>query len=95
MNKKLHVGNLNYATTEDELQGLFAEVGPVVSVAIITDRRTGRSRGYGFVEMEAEQAAQEAIERLNNYELGQRNITVSEARPPRERSSRGGGQRRY
>jgi RNA recognition motif-containing protein len=100
MNKKLHVGNLNYATTEDALQGLFAEVGPVVSAVIITDRRSGRSKGYGFVEMETEQAAQEAIERFNNYELDQRNITVSEARPPRERSSgggrdRGGGRRRY
>ncbi len=93
MNKKLHVGNLNYATTEDELQRLFVEVGPVVSVAVITDRRTGRSKGFGFVEMETEQAAQEAIERLNNYELNERNIAVSEAHPPRQRSSGGGGDR--
>ena len=93
MNKKLHVGNLSYETTEDELQKLFIEVGPVVSVAIITDRSSGRSKGFGFVEMETEQAAQEAIERLNNYELNQRTITVSEARPPRERSSGGGGGR--
>ena len=69
MNKKLYVGNLNYATTEDELQSLFSEVGPVASAAVITDRRTGRSKGFGFVEMETEQAAQEAIERFNNYEL--------------------------
>ena len=93
MNKKLHVGSLNYDTTEDQLQQLFGEVGPVVSVNIITDRSSGRSKGFGFVEMETEQAAQEAIERLNNYELGQRTIAVSEARPPRERSSGGGGGR--
>ena len=101
MNKKLYVGNLNYATTEDELQKLFAEVGPVVSVAIITDRMTGRSKGFGFVEMETETAAEEAIERFNNYELNQRNLTVNEARPPRERRGgggrgrSGGGGRRY
>ena len=110
MNKKLYVGNLSYETTEAELQKLFVEVGPVVSAALITDRTSGRSKGFGFVEMETEQAAQEAIERLNNYELNQRTITVSEARPPRERSfggdggrgrsprgggSGGGGRRRY
>ena len=110
MNKKLYVGNLSYETTEDELQKLFMEVGPVVSATLITDRASGRSKGFGFVEMETEQAAQEAIERLNNYELNQRTITVSEARPPRERSfggdggrgrsprgggSGGGGRRRY
>ncbi|MFC1975557.1 RNA recognition motif domain-containing protein [Chloroflexota bacterium] len=93
MNKKLYVGNLSYETTEDELQKLFIEVGPVVSTTIITDGASGRSKGFGFVEMETEQAAQEAIERLNNYELNQRTITVSEARPPRERSSGGGGGR--
>jgi len=93
MNKKLYVGNLSYETTEDELQKLFVEVGPVVSAALITDRASGRSKGFGFVEMETEQAAKEAIERLNNYELHQRTITVSEARPPRERSSDGGGGR--
>jgi RNA recognition motif-containing protein len=93
MNKKLHVGNLSYDTTEDQLQQLFADVGPVLSVAIITDRSSGRSKGFGFVEMETEQAAKEAIERLNNYELSERTIAVSEARPPRERSSGGGGGR--
>jgi RNA recognition motif-containing protein len=93
MNKKLYVGNLSYETTEDELQKLFVEIGPLVSVAIITDRVSGRSKGFGFVEMETEQAAQEAIEQLNNHELNQRTLTVSEARPPRERSSGGGGGR--
>lgn len=91
MNKKLYVGNLNYSTTEDDLRRLFTEVGPVVSVTVITDRMTGRSKGFAFVEMETEQAAEAAIDRLNNQEIDQRSITVSEARPPRERSFGGGG----
>ena len=91
MNKKLYVGNLNYSTTEDDLRKLFTEVGPVVSVTVITDRMTGRSKGFAFVEMETEQAAEAAIDRLNNQEIDQRSITVSEARPPRERSFGGGG----
>jgi RNA recognition motif-containing protein len=94
MNKKLYVGNLSYETTEAELQRLFVEVGPVVSATIITDRSSGRSKGFGFVEMETEQAAQAAVERLNNYELNQRNLTVSEARPPREREGSYGGDRK-
>jgi RNA recognition motif-containing protein len=94
MNKKLYVGNLSYETTETDLQKLFVEVGPVASVAIITDRDSGRSKGFGFVEMESEQAAQQAIERLNNHEINHRSITVSEARPPKERSFGGGGDRR-
>jgi RNA recognition motif-containing protein len=94
MNKKLYVGNLSYETSEDELQKLFIEVGPVMSATIITDRASGRSKGFGFVEMETKQAAQEAIERLNNQEINQRSITVSEARPPKERSFGGGGGRR-
>jgi RNA recognition motif-containing protein len=91
MNKKLYVGNLSYETSEDELQKLFIEVGPVMSATIITDRVSGRSKGFGFVEMETEQAAQEAIERLNDHEINQRSIKVSEARPPREESFGGGG----
>jgi RNA recognition motif-containing protein len=93
MTKKLYVGNLSYATTEDDLHQLFTQVGPVTSVALITDRMTGQSKGFGFVEMESDKAAQEAIQRLNNQELNQRNITVSEARPPKERSYGGGGGR--
>ena len=92
MNKKLYVGNLSYATTEDELRTLFAEVGPVASVALITDRQTGQSKGFGFVEMETDKAAQEAIERLNNSMVNERALTVNEARP-RETSSFGGGGR--
>ncbi|MEZ4863219.1 MAG: RNA-binding protein [Caldilineaceae bacterium] len=91
MNKKLYVGNLSYATTEDALHALFADVGPVVSATIITDRDTGRSKGFGFVEMETAEAAQEAIKRLNNMQFMERPISVSEARPPRERSFDGGG----
>lgn len=90
MNKKLHVGNLSYATTEDELRQLFAEVGPVASVNVITDRSSGQSKGFAFVEMESAEDAQTAIERLNNHAMGERNITVAEARPPRERSYDGG-----
>jgi RNA recognition motif-containing protein len=92
MNKKLYVGNLSYATTEDELRTLFAEVGPVTSIALITDRLTGQSKGFGFVEMETTQAAQQAIERLNNSTVNERALTVNEARP-RETSSFGGGGR--
>ena len=91
MNKKLHVGNLSYGTTEDDLRKLFAEIGPVTSVTVITDRMTGQSKGFGFVEMETTQAAQQAIEQLNNQTVNDRAITVSEARPPRESSFGGGG----
>ncbi len=91
MGKKLYVGNLSYGSTEDELRKLFTEIGPVSSVTIITDRMTGKSKGFAFVEMETEQAAQEAIERLNNQEFNERKIMVSEARPPRDRTGGGGG----
>jgi RNA recognition motif-containing protein len=94
VNKKLYVGNLSYDTSEDQLRNLFVGVGPVVSVTVITDRSSGRSKGFGFVEMETEQAAQEAIDQLNNHELNDRTLTVSEARPPREHSSGGGGRGR-
>lgn len=100
MGKRLYVGNLNYATTEDELHRLFSEVGPVASVSLVIDRATDRSKGFAFVEMETDEAAQAAIERLNNAEFGGRNLTVNEARPRREdssggRDSRGFGRRRY
>jgi RNA recognition motif-containing protein len=92
MNKKLYVGNLSYATTEADLRKLFSEVGTVTSATIITDRETGQSKGFGFVEMETTDAAQAAINKFNNYEFNRRNITVSEARPPKE-NSYGGGSR--
>ncbi len=90
MTKKLYVGNLSYGTTEDELRKLFTEVGPVVSAVIITDRATGQSKGFGFVEMDSVKAAQDAIAKYNNYEMNRRNITVSEARPPKENGGGGG-----
>ena len=96
MTKKLFVGNLSYDATEDQLRTLFNEIGPVTSVSIITDRFSGRSKGFAFVEMETEEAARTAIEKLNNREVNARSVTVSEARPQRERSGgfeggRGGG----
>ena len=90
MTKKLYVGNLSYGTTVEELKKLFAEVGPVVSATIIMDRATGQSKGFGFVEMDSVKAAQDAIAKYNNYEMNRRNITVSEARPPKENSGGGG-----
>ena len=91
MNKKLYVGNLSYSTTEDDLRTLFVECGPVVSVSIITDRATGQSKGFGFVEMETVKAAEQAIAKYNNFEFNRRNITVSEARPPKEGGGSYGG----
>jgi cold-inducible RNA-binding protein len=93
MNKKLYVGNLSYDTTEVGLRKLFEEAGTVASVNVITDRETGRPRGFAFIEMESAEGAKTAIEELNNRELDGRTITVAEARPPRERSF-GGGERR-
>jgi hypothetical protein len=91
MAKKLYVGNLSYNTTENDLRTLFAEIGPTTAVTVITDRDTGRSKGFGFVEMETDEAAAEAITKLNGRDLDGRTLTISEARPPRERSSFGGG----
>lgn len=92
MGKKLYVGNLDYATTEATLSGLFGEVGEVSSVALITDRTTGGSKGFAFVEMVESSAAQEAISRLNGTSVDGRSIRVDEARPKTEdRSPWGGG----
>lgn len=95
MAKKLYVGNLSYDTTEETLHSFFAEVGQVESTTIVTDRMSGRSRGFGFVEMATEEAAAEAISRLNGQMLDGRELNVAEARPPRSRDdrSRGGGGR--
>jgi RNA recognition motif-containing protein len=92
MSKKLYVGNLSFQTTEEELNGLFSQFGAVESVTIITDRDTGRSKGFGFVVME-EGDADKAIEQLNGSQLGGRNLTVNEARPmvKRDFGDRGGG----
>jgi RNA recognition motif-containing protein len=104
MSKKLYVGNLSFQTTEEELNGIFSQFGAVESVTIITDRDTGRSKGFGFVVME-QADADKAIEQLNGSQLGGRNLTVNEARPmvKREFSDRGrgrgggggGGRKRY
>lgn len=80
MAKKLYVGNINYATTEDELTDLFAEFGNIVAVDIVFDRFTGRSRGFGFVEMESESEAMGAIDALNGREVDGRQLRVSEAK---------------
>ena len=91
MAKKLYVGNLSYSTTEGNLSELFSEVGEVASVNLITDRMTGRSRGFAFVEMAEESAAQQAIADLNGRELDGRALKVAEARPRRERRDSWGG----
>ncbi len=81
MATKLFVGSLAWATTDDSLKAHFDAIAPVVSARVITDRETGRSRGFGFVEYESDDAAKTAIEKLNDSELDGRNITVNEARP--------------
>ena len=90
MTKKLYVGNLSFQTTESELDDLFAQAGEVESVRIITDRDTGRSRGFGFVEMN-EENAEKAISQFNGQELDGRALTVNEARPQANRGGRGVG----
>ena len=87
----LYVGNLPFSVTEDELQGLFSQYGDVDRAQVITDRETGRSRGFGFVEME-DQGAQEAMQALNGQQHGGRSLTVNEAKPKNDRG--GGGGRR-
>ena len=90
MAKKLYVGNLSYDTSDSDLQRLFGEFGTVESAQVISDRDTGRSKGFGFVEMGSDQEAQAAISALNGKEVGGRALTVNEARP---REERGGGGR--
>lgn len=80
MSKKLYVGGLSYGTSEDQLQNLFEEHGTVLSAVIITDRDTGRSKGFGFVEMSSGEEADSAINQLNGTNFDGRNITVNEAR---------------
>ena len=91
MGKRLYVGNLDYAVTEGALSELLGELGEVESVSLITDRMTGRSKGFAFVEMTDDGAAKEAIDQLNGKVMGERAIKVDEARPRRERSSGYGG----
>lgn len=88
VNKKLYVGGLPYATTGDELKELFSQAGAVDSAIIITDKMSGRSKGFGFVEMADEAGVKAAIEMFNGQEIGGRKVIVSEARPQEERPPR-------
>lgn len=87
MSTKLYVGNLLYESTEDDLKNLFAQVGNVVSATIIRFRDSGRSKGFGFVEMGSEEEAKKAIETFHGQDFKGRKMVVSEARPPRERET--------
>lgn len=89
MTNKLYVGGLPYSTTEDELRSVFSQAGNVTSARIITDKFTGRSRGFGFVEMASPEEAQAAINSLNGTQIGGREILVTEARPLEPRAPRG------
>src|SRR6185437_600016 len=95
MEKRLYVGNLPFDLSEDHLHELFSAHGQVASTKLITDFNTGRSRGFGFVEMRTEEEAQNAIDKMNKAKVGDREIVVNEARPRPERSggNRGGGSR--
>jgi cold-inducible RNA-binding protein len=91
MNRKLFVGNLSFNTEESTLQDLFSQAGQVESVRVMRDQATGRSRGFGFVEMASEDAARAAIEKFNETEIDGRRVAVNEARPP----AQGGGGRGF
>jgi RNA recognition motif-containing protein len=91
MGSKIYVGGLPYSTTEQQLSDLFATHGAVASARIITDKFTGQSRGFGFVEMSSDSEAQAAITALNGTQLGGRTLTVNEARPQEPRAGGGGG----
>jgi RNA recognition motif-containing protein len=90
MGTKLYVGGLPYSTTEQQLSELFAQQGSVTSAKVITDKFTGQSRGFGFVEMATGEEAQKAITALNGTQVGGRTITVNEARPQEKRGGGGG-----
>ena len=91
MGSKIYVGGLPYSATEQELSDLFAQHGAVQSARVITDKFTGQSRGFGFVEMSSDSEAQTAISALNGTQMGGRTLTVNEARPQEPRSFGGGG----
>ncbi|MBM3257106.1 MAG: RNA-binding protein [Candidatus Liptonbacteria bacterium] len=91
MAKRLYVGGLPYSTTQDELKDAFAQAGTVESASIITDKMSGRSKGFGFVEMSTDAEAQKAIEMWNGKDFGGRKLTVNEARPMEARAPRSGG----
>ena len=91
MGRKLFVGNLPFSCTEDSLSEIFSAAGTVESVRIITDRDSGRSKGFGFVEMATDEEAQRAIDEINGKDMGGRALTVNEARPMENRGGGGGG----
>ena len=91
MGRKLYVGNLDFSVTDSSLQEMFAPFGTVDSAKIIMDRDSGRSKGFGFVEMSTDKEAQEAISKLNGSQVEGRAITVNEARPQEPRTGGGGG----
>ena len=91
MGSKLYVGNLSYDTTQEAVRTLFEQVGEVTEVNLITDRDSGRPKGFGFVQMASDELAQEAIRRFNGFSVDNRALTVNEARPREERSGGFGG----
>jgi len=95
MARKIYVGNLPWSTTSADLEAIFAEHGAVQSAEVISDRETGRSRGFGFVEMESDEGMQAAISALNGHEMNGRPLTVNEARERTPRPAGGGGGRGY
>jgi RNA recognition motif-containing protein len=91
MSTKLYVGNLDFGTSNQDLSDLFAEIGTVESANVVEDRETGRSRGFGFVEMASKEEADTAISQLDGKEVNGRNLKVNEAKPREDRGGRGGG----
>jgi RNA recognition motif-containing protein len=94
MSMKLYVGNLAFSTSNSELEELFGQVGTVESASVVEDRETGRSRGFGFVEMSSKEDGEKAIEELNGKEFGGRELKVNEAKPRENRGFGGGGGQR-
>jgi RNA recognition motif-containing protein len=88
---KLYVGNLSFQTSSEDLQELFAQAGTVESASVVEDRETGRSRGFGFVEMASDEEGKAAIEKFNGQEVNGRSLNVNEARPREDRGRSGGG----
>ena len=95
MSMKLYVGNLAYQTSSNDLQQLFAQAGTVETASVVEDRETGRSRGFGFVEMSSKEEGNAAIQQFNGHEIGGRALNVNEAKPRENRNGGGGSNRRY
>jgi cold-inducible RNA-binding protein len=91
MTNKIYVGNLSYRTAEDQLSQHFAKFGQISSTVIVIDRATNRSKGFGFITFETENAAQQAVQEMNGKEIDGRTVKVSIAKPPKEREAGGGG----